>query len=265
MAKNLKQGLAPSGVVLARLVQVDAINALFTWPSFAIGLLYLARRREAIVSSVARVRLAGVLHPLVFYAVLSCTSDWTIWTWYLYPLVPIAALLLPQVLQSSLGSFARRVSVMLVVGIALAGVGLSAQLGKLNPDAVAIYAAAAHLRAFAAQHPGRYAMGDRAGTPGYLMGQPVLQLEGLVGDLAYLNRIKRRQPLLPLLRELDVDYYVATNPVPENGCYIVREPAQAGRASPSLAGRLCAPPASKFETGNFTTMVFDVKAERGEL
>jgi len=261
MAKNLKQGLAPSGALLGRLVQVDAINALFTWPSIAFGLLYLARRREALTSSATRVRLAGVLHPLVFYTVLSCTSDWTIWTWYLYPLVPIAGLVLPHVLETYLGSVARRVSALVVMGIALAGVGLSAQLAKLNPDAVAIYAAAAHLRGFAASHPGRYAMGDRAGTPGYLMGQPVLQLEGLVGDLDYLGRIKRRQALLPLLRELDVDYYVGTNPAPDSGCYTVREPGQAGLTSPSLTGRLCSAPVSEFSTGAFTTMVFDMNAE----
>jgi hypothetical protein len=295
MAKNLKHGLAPSAAVLERLLQVDAINALFTWPSLALAVLYLARASRpgapfdlqpassaappstraarsgvpshargqgALTSTVARVRLACVLHPLAFYTVLSCTSDWTIWTWYLYPLVPIAALVLPHALELYLPRLTQALPALAVTAVALAGIGLSAQLAKLNPEAVSIYAAGAHLREFAKQHPGRYAMGDRAGTPGYLLGQPVIQLEGLVGDLPYLARLKRQQPLLPLLRELEVDYYVGTNPAPQSGCYTVREPGQAGPTSPALTGRLCSPPLTRFTTGNFTTLVFAVQAER---
>lgn len=259
MAKNLKHGLEPSAAVLARLVRPDVVNALLTWPAIITGVLYAVYRREPLASPAARVRAAVLLHPPIFYLMLTLSSDWTIWTWYLYPLVPIVALVLPHLYDAYLAQRYVRAATWATAAIGLLGVGLSAVLAMPHKPAVEIYQAAKQISQFGATHPGRYAMGDRAGTPGFLLPRPLFQLEGLVADLSFLERLKRRQPLLDVLRELDIDYYVATNPERSGDCYMVREPGQAGTASPTLDGRICDAPVSTFHAGELDTLIFAMK------
>ena len=103
-------------------------------------------------------------------------------------------------------------------------------------------------------------MGDRAGMPAYLMQQPMIQLEGIVGNRSFLERIRRRQNILQALKDLEVDYYVVTSPRTDGNCFIVREPKQdqAGPRSPAMEGRLCSRPILNFDVSGFETDVFAV-------
>ncbi len=261
MAKNLKETLLPSATTIARLLTPDGVNLLFTWPSIALAVIFIARWTRSASWAGDRVRLAAIAHPVLFYLALSLSSDWPLWTWYLYPLAPLAALLGPAVFermgQTRLPAPGAAANAVVALCLAL----VVASLGRLNPGAMTIYQAAKQLQAFAKDHPGRYAMGDRAGTPAYLMGEPIIQTEGLMGDRPFLERIKRKQNLLEALKDLDVDYYVATSPRREDGCFVASEPAQAGPHSPKMTGRLCGPPVARFENSGFETLVFAIKAK----
>ena len=103
-------------------------------------------------------------------------------------------------------------------------------------------------------------MGDRSGTVGYLIGSPLVQLEGLVGDRAFYEKLKAGPPLADVLRDYKIDYYVATGLPREHGCYLAREPSQAGPLSPTMRGRLCAEPVAVFENSGFETQIFDKSA-----
>lgn len=83
----------------------------------------------------------------------------------------------------------------------------------LKPSEAGINQAGLELREFEREHPGVYAMGDRAGVVGYLLKAPGVQLEGLVMSPVYLARLKTASSIEELLDAYGVDYYVATNPV----------------------------------------------------
>lgn len=288
VAKNLKEGLVPSISTYRVLFKPRLINVLFTWPAllltlaFAQRLLRDGRTGFAADPAARRVQLAVLLHPWSFYTVLTFTSDWTIWTWYLYPLAPVAALLGPTVLASvgrnrrAQGSNRRaqgsnrwaqgsdrRARYTTWFPAATAAVCVLSLLSLLHVNAMGyvIYQQARDLQAFSENRPGRYAMGAGAGMPAYLMDSPVLQVEGLTADSAFLERLRHRQPLVQALRELDVDYYATMFPRRQGSCFDLREPEMAGNRSPVMAGHSCVQPVATFpHDGAEDLVVFDVRA-----
>ena len=262
MAKNLKTTALPSASTIRRVLRPDVINLSFTFPSIAIAALYLLRWRRTEGVAAERVRLCVLVHPVLFYATLSFTSDWPIWTWYLYPLVPVAALIGPKTFSGWRWPQARLVVTAATAAVCIFGLGTMLGLGRLNPVAVAVYRSAAQLQGFAASHPGRYAMGDAAGTAAYLTGQPIIQMEGLMEDRPFLRRIQRQQSLTEALPELGVDYYVTDAARKDGACYVMREPSQGGPRSPGMSGRICAPPVADFDNHQIHVLVFDVRPLR---
>ncbi|MGQ0671787.1 MAG: hypothetical protein ACT4N2_02740, partial [Hyphomicrobium sp.] len=116
------------------------------------------------------------------------------------------------------------------------------------------------LRDFAAAHPGSYAMGDRAGAAAYLTDQPVIQLEGLMGDGRIVDAIARQTPLAGYLATVGADYYVTAWVRPDaDGCHAFVEPAKAGPAAPSMRGRSCAAPVATFSGGTRIWRVGDLE------
>ncbi len=267
VAKNLKEGLLPSISTYRVLFKLRLINVLFTWPAL---LLTIAFARQLLREGFAgfasnlgakRVQLTVLLHPWIFYTVLTFTSDWTIWTWYLYPLAPVAALLGPSVLTRAMAN--RRMPSLTFFPVAAAGVCVLSLLSLLHVNAMGyvIYQHAKDLQAFSETRPGRYAMGAGAGLPAYLMDSPIVQIEGLTADYAFLERVRQRQPLVQVLRELDVDYYATMFPRRQGPCFDLREPEMAGARSPVMAGHSCVQPVARFaHEGAEDLLVFDVHA-----
>jgi len=99
--------------------------------------------------------------------------------------------------------------------------------------------------------------------PSYLMSSPMVQLEGLTGDAAFVEVIKRKEPLVKALNDLQVDYY-ATMLLSVSGhvhgsCYDLREPEMAGDRSPVMAGHICVPPVADYlHADGRHLLVFDV-------
>jgi hypothetical protein len=267
IAKNLKETLIPSASTVKSLLAVRAVNVLLTWPACVMAILFLLhllrRSGEASDTGGRRVQLCVLLHPVLFYAILSITSDWPIWTWYLYPLVPIAALLGPALTED--WKALRGKTVVRGVTAATAGLAVLILISLMHPNSteLLLYQQAMELQSFAKAHPGRYAMGGGAGVPAYLMSAPVVQLEGLTGDAAFVELIKRKEPLVKVLSELQVDYY-ATMLLGKSGhihssCYDLREPEMAGDRSPVMAGHICAPPVADYlHAEGRHLLVFDV-------
>jgi hypothetical protein len=203
---------------------------------------------------------AALLFPLVYYFVLCCLSDWSIWPWYMYALRP--AMCVAFVIFCTWQPLARILQSTAVTAILLAvflGFLVTSRWRLQEPD---LYAAAVGIQQFSLTHPGTYAIGDRAGRVGYLVKDPVIHLEGLVMDRTFLGYIQRQTPLRTVLDAYDVRYYIGTAYAPYNGCFAAVEPYQAGAGSPHMRGEFCEKPVAVFDSGGMRNVIFDLHPER---
>jgi hypothetical protein len=193
----------------------------------------------------------------VYLIVLSVSSDWGLWIWYRYPFIvsAIAGLLL---LREGITGWSWTRYAFLPAAFVLCAlfcVGL-----RKPPQNTEILNLAIQLKEFASVHPGTYGMGDVAGTPAVVIGEPIVQLEGLVMDKKFLDNIREQRNLLDVLKEYGVRYYVSTNAEPTaRGCFDLSEPKVAGPRSPHMRATYCQAPAKFFTSGEFAVWVFDLQ------
>jgi hypothetical protein len=214
------------------------------------------------------VLICTLIFPFLHLLAVSSLSDWPIWQWYLYPWIISAIVALAIILErdSRRQRLSTWVETKVCVGccavyLVLYGAAVAA---SSSPKNNLPYMAAIEIEAFAQQHKGIYAMGDRAGTVGYLASRPVVQLEGLMMDRQYLDNIRRRRDLLTVLRQYGVRYYISTRAkAGADGCWIVKEPWQAGPDSPAMTGHLCRRPVAELKHGAFVNEIFDLSASTG--
>jgi hypothetical protein len=91
-----------------------------------------------------------------------------------------------------------------------------------------------------------------------MLSSPMIQLEGLMMERAYLDRLRAQPRLGTVLREYGVRYYVSSDATLEGGCYRTSEPSQAGPDSAHMVGVFCQQPVATFDHEGFTTRVFEV-------
>ena len=110
---------------------------------------------------------------------------------------------------------------------------------QFSPEPNSVYAHALKLQAFTNQHPGRYAMGGRAGLTANIINKPVLQLEGLIADQRLVDSIKKHADLDAVLRSYGIHYLIESANAPELDPDSIEEPhsAQAGAAFPKMFAR----------------------------
>ncbi len=274
-AKELRSGYAPS---------IAPLRAMFF--EAEPRLLYFLNLPSAIATLIATVWLARdpgridrqhrallwalLVFPWVQILVFSIVSDWPIWPWYFYPLISsttAAALVFLSRGEAPEGQLSRFLGPFsIVTGFALLALFSFMQWRNSRRPQVllyAMYSAAADLGKFAGTHPGIYAMGDRAGVVGVLIEWPLVQLEGLVMDQAYLRNIQQRRDLVSVLRDYSVRYYISTDPVRTGGCFLSIEPAKAGPASPKMHGLFCGEPLVHISHNGYQTYIFDMTREKG--
>jgi hypothetical protein len=215
-----------------------AVYPIPGWCVLAVGLAGLARWRG--LDGPARLVTAICVFPPVLYLTLALRSDWLLWFWYLYPVVLATPFALVWLLK--------RCELTGVTGTAagtvIAALVMIADCKTEIADGHYVRGAAMAMLPFTASHPGRYAMGDRAGLTSFVTRRTMLQLEGIVGNQALLSRIRAGADLMQVLQDYNIDYYIATD-VPSHGpCFAAREPkpAQAGPRSPALTAKCCATP-----------------------
>jgi hypothetical protein len=218
----------------------------------AVAIAVMVRRSEN--ADTRRIALALAAAPLLQLVAQAVMSGWALFPWYFYfflmALGLAAALLFAQL---------RRRNALRFVGIPLGAIMLvTLPLGLvagLTPDKwqVEIAVIAQRLQAFSIDHPGVYAMGDAAGTPGWMVKRPIVHLEGLMMSHDFLDRIRRRQPLEQVFRAYHVNYYVAVRAdgEDENGCprFAEPDPEQASARAPHMAMTICNRPIEVIRAG----------------
>ncbi|MCP9273800.1 hypothetical protein [Mycolicibacterium arenosum] len=218
-----------------------------------------------------RVCAALAVAPLLQLGAQAVGSGWALFPWYFY-LFGMGCGLATALVVARLRAGDRRRKVALPLALAaLLLMGVRLVLGSVTPDQwqVDIAAIAERLKAFAADHPGVYAMGDAAGTPAWQMRQPVVHLEGLMMSAEFLDRIRDRDPLGSVFRAYDVDYYVTVRFEGAGGsCVFVTEPnfEQSSPRAPRMAKTICAKPVLAAAQGeNYELRVYRVDPATGDI
>lgn len=167
-----------------------------------------------------RIAAAYLIGMTLYAGKLLFASSWVIWSWYAFPIF-VGLFLVASLADEKLASGEWHASVPetylraaagLVLAIGLAWVLRSNGLGKpaqTNFDDVNRDAARVLAPVLQGSH---VAMGDRAGSFAAAYGGPVSQLEGLVNDKAYLETLRARADVRPLLCARGVQYVLAYQP-----------------------------------------------------
>jgi hypothetical protein len=249
--------------VLPRSLSIEVVG-MFALSFVALCLLPWLWRRLEVEQRV--ICVAALLFPFAHWGITLWMSDWMLWAWYKYSLLFAMSMILLLVGTAVTAQLPSRAQMLAGAGVFVAAVLLllSARY-RMDMQMIEIAQAAEQVRTFAQTHPGRYAMGDRAGMVAYVDGQPMIQTEGLMMDDAFLNRIRRREPLREVLRAYDVDYYIGFDwkqpkNWPSEGCFQAKEPSQAGSSSPVMRGEFCEAPLADIRTTSGRTLIFDVRA-----
>jgi hypothetical protein len=218
-------------------------------------------------ADVRRIGLALVAAPVLQLVVQSLTSGWVLFPWYLYlfnfGLGLAVALLTARVIR---WQGLRRISV--PVGVVTVLVIARSLLGAMAPDPwqVDMAAIAQRVQAFSADHPGVYAMGDAAGTTGWMIDQPLVQLEGLVMSYDFVNRIRQQQPLDQVFRDYHVNYDVDIRLGGDSGgCTQAVEPnpMQSSPRAPHMSMTICSPTVLEFEVSNYRVRIHGIDPMTG--
>lgn len=197
-------------------------------PIFLAMILSYVRKQYAAM----QVIIVGII--AVYFIQNSIRSDWRVWSWYLF-LFPVWTLMISYWIDQSAGAVMSSLKSLLLRGSSLFGLLASSAavffiiLAIIAPPSVpnVLNEAGLRIKEFEKQHKGVYAMGDRAGVVGYLIDCPLVQLEGLVMNKEYLNRLHSSDNISDIMKHYKVDYYIATNPANiGSGKYVISEPHQ---------------------------------------
>ena len=268
VAKQLKTTVGFSWASLPRSLSVET-SIMFGIATIGLVLLFVMWHRLTL--PLRLIAGAALFFPFVHWLSFLWLSDWRMWGWYNYSLCPAVLVFFILFAMQASRLLPHRVFAMgsVVALICAAGLFLSVRY-RVNLAIIDIAQATEQLDAFAATHPGRYAMGDRAGMVGYSLGQPLLQTEGLMMDRTFLQHIRQRDSLKPVLRQYGVKYYVAfdsgkpsSHPVRKPECLDVREPSQAGPNSPVMKDEFCQSPEAVITTNMGKTVIYKLNDNAG--
>ena len=232
---------------------------------FAAVAFYLARQK--LTHAERPVLAAAAVFPYLQIGALSVVSDWPLWGWYYYSLrfALLAGFALLLVIPAS-AVVSRRAHWIKAAAYAVALVLLLRTHWKKEPQMDQIYDAAVQVLAFERSHPGVYAMGDRAGMVGYLLGEPLVQTEGLMMDPGYLLHIRHQDDLLATLRDYGVRYYIVSeqrqpskfDKQRDGACFLAEEPYLTGHAALHMRATLCGPPVADIVTPTVINHIYDL-------
>jgi hypothetical protein len=256
MAKQLKISHQPTTVALASFFYKGTLEHLV--PVF-LAILALPFVYRSLNKAQQILYPATLLFPLIHIFMLSYLSDWPLWGWYFYAIRPafcISAVVLLSLRPVLYVIQRREVAVLLML---FSCIKIATSRWDSERTQTAILQAAVDIEEFSATHPGIYAMGDRSGTPGYLLSSPLVQLEGLVMDRAFLDEIQNQTPLQDVLERYHVRFYVASTDKPYSQCFHAIEPAMAGPAAPHMRSDFCLEPVATFTHNHVETLVYDLQ------
>jgi hypothetical protein len=250
----------------------------------ALAVFAFARRRAGGPAPGALLAAAAVLGFTGVFFFANALSGWIFFGWYAYPLGPalVAAVTVIGVwgVPRVPAIWRERAAPALVALAAVLAIGDGCRYfvtrGPLwTVEDNGLLAMSVELADRVRDRQGVFAMGAIGGFVTYLLGKPVVQIEGLVADRAMIRHIRDEDDLGPVLRHYGVDYLVVsfhdTKLKQHDGCYVITQPNEewAGYRTAKMRGEICAEPIVSFATrlphrewsefSSLDTVVFDVR------
>jgi hypothetical protein len=244
-------------------LQLPVAESLASLGAAAIAWLAFSKQSRWMLTWVA-------INPALFFVWVCARSDWSIPEWYRYGVG--TSLLICACGAAALASRIPRIGMLATGATAMFAVAVTGYVVLRTPkylsprdDPDDAYSHARQLAKQFGKTPGRFAMGNLAGTFAFVTELPILQLEGLAADETLVKHIAARDELIPVLREYHVDYVIfsVSSRLPSDGaCVAVSVPddlgGHAGPHAPRMSGRICSPPVFSLETKDRFTYVFRV-------
>ncbi|PXW99118.1 hypothetical protein [Mycolicibacterium moriokaense] len=265
-AKSLALYLPPNLHFIA--VEIPVPGAAEIGIVVAAAVVYVLSRRCENVDA-RRIGLALTAAPILQFCLQALMSGWKLFPWYLYydfMVLGLAAALV--VMQFERMNVTKRIGVPIAVVVA---VFMALWLvSGVRPDHYQrdIAEMSKQLQSFSTDHPGIYAMGDAAGTPAWVMQEPIVHLEGLMMSHDFVERIAQQQPLEQVFHDYHVNYYVTARPesVDAQGClhFLEPSPAQSSDRAPHMAMTICEPPIADFREGSYHLRIFQIDPTTGK-
>ena len=200
---------------LATLPRVLILAPTILLLALALGSL-VTRGWKNLPSAYRPIAVALMTFPIIHILALSLTSDWPLFTWYIYSLILAEVGWRPGALRPGI----RTAQVLRAGFSSRCGRGSARDYAPLrrrppSPRKTSRKSGLANLQRLDHQYPadsssltpGCMRQGDCfPGMPGYLLQYPVIQLEGLVMDASYLENIQRERNLNQVLQKYGVTY-----------------------------------------------------------
>jgi hypothetical protein len=233
LAKTMKLDGIFNANIFSALLQVREMKILLPLLpiSFCVGLAI----RKRLLKYWSIPLLIITVYPICYFIIYAFTSNWTLFIWYTFPLPIIIVteffvigeglFLIPKKWNRIL-SMAISSIIMMFFAIQITRITVAQTISWYQGPST-VYWQAERLKNFIKTHPGRYAMGDRAGLTQYLSGEPLFQAEGLVADRTYLSHIYNQDDLRNTLASYGLDYLIVSrySALPEyNSNYYVSIP-----------------------------------------
>jgi polyhydroxybutyrate depolymerase len=287
LAKQLvkRAGISPSYlfVVLLQTAYGYAAGVILVAGSVALLVLWLRRERTARVPIDLYGGAVALAFAAVFYLVNALTG-WCYFGWYAYPLAPalvagltfggrLAAGLVPPELRGRLCTAALAGAAVMALSHASYHAVTRGPLWRVEDNGL-LDLSVDVAQVMRGRH-GVYGMGAVAGFVTYELGEPVVQLEGLVADRAMVEHIRAEDDLGRVLAAYHVDYLVLSlqraTLEKRDGCYVITQPNAewSGRRVARMRAALCAEPIAHVPTRlreqwwsifpRFDTYVFDLR------
>ncbi len=261
LAKELRHGWLPDPAILRPSFSGFTLLIFAVACLAGVGAVLMRRRLRPEETLLC---FAAMLMPVALYGTELVISDWKLWPWYMYATryAFFASLVVVAVLLRSVCIHTRWIAPALLVCALLA---LARTRYKIDPAMMDIEKESEQLNAFASTHPGRYAMGDRAGMFGFRSASPLLQAEGLMMDRAYLQHIRDEDDLRSTLARYGTKYYIAyvfdTDATRKlrDGCFAAEEPSNAGRYALRMRSTLCDPPVYTLKANDGMYLVYALR------
>ncbi len=194
---------------------VEFLNSFVGRPILIFGLALLCLLASARTWTVWAIGLGYLAGFLLFALKLAVFSSWVIWPWYSFPTLIglfVIFLAIDRHLAKTTIKFDRRVEAVAVLAV-LAASGWQARsyATRLEQsfEVINIKTVSTLAPIFNGE---RVAMGDRAGSFAEHYAGPLTQLEGLVNDKAYFEKLRRTEDIKPLLCARGVHYVLAYQP-----------------------------------------------------